>query len=452
MNNIILTGLSGSGKTTLGRLLAKHLQMQYIDTDCVIEEQTGMPIIQTFAMHGEPYFRDLENQVIRSIAGMENIIVATGGGAVLRKDNIDILRSTGILIFLDRPVENILQDLECSNRPLLKNRADKLLDMDRERRKIYESTADRIFANTGDLQGALLALLAEIRSWQYEKGYAVIGDPISHSLSPAIHQTVFGTLGITDDYQSIRIQKEELGYFVRRVRTSNIKGFNITSPHKKAIIPLLDEVEEQARRCGAVNTVVKRNGRLCGFNTDMDGLLLAVLDQGSRYRNSRITLLGTGGAAVGAALKAADEGAAEIRVHGRRQSAVEEVSRVVDGKVPVHKGSLDADSLRQSAVDCDLLINTLPLEMTGVGGGYDTSFLEHLPKHALVVDLVYSPPLTALLREAKALGLKVLNGLPMLIYQAILADERYLERDLDRTAFYNIIASALQTRQKEFAI
>lgn len=448
MRNIVLTGLSGSGKTTLSRRLAERLDMQAVDTDGIIEREAGMPVRDIFVRYGEAHFRELEMHAACEAARMRDVVVATGGGMVLRDENMRVLRETGLAVFLDRPVESILGDLECEGRPLLQNGAAQLRKMAEERRVRYLATCDVVFNNTGPLEEAVPALLALVRGETLEdgyEGYAVIGDPIGHTLSPRIQAATLSTAGLRTRYEAMFVKCGGLARFIGTARKTGLRGFNVTIPHKGDIIPLLDEVDPEARRCGAVNTVVKRGGKLCGYNTDMPGLLLAVRDKGRAYKDSRVLILGTGGAARGAALKAALEGAAQVTLLGRRMEAAEQIRDALRGeKTAVKLGDFSEASLRAHAAGCDILISCVPLGMKGFGADFPSlDFLEALPGHALVTDLVYTPPRTGLLKRARELGLDTLNGLPMLIYQAIIADEYFLGRTLDRRALYKAALGAL---------
>ena len=148
--NIVLTGMPGSGKTTVGKLLAESLDRPYVDTDTLIEEKTGMTPAQIIAIQGEPLFRDVEAEVIREISQENGCVIATGGGAVLRTENIRHLRSNGKLFFLDRPVEQLIPT---ADRPLSATK-DAIMKRYNERYATYVSTADMIIENNGTPEAA----------------------------------------------------------------------------------------------------------------------------------------------------------------------------------------------------------------------------------------------------------------------------------------------------------
>ncbi|MDR1378555.1 MAG: shikimate dehydrogenase [Synergistaceae bacterium] len=448
---VALIGLSGSGKSSLGQALAERFSMPFLDTDLLVEERAGMPIRRIFELRGEEFFRDLETRVVREIAERPAII-ATGGGVVLRQENIQALRQNGFVIFLDRPVERILENVRYDkSRPLLSS-PEKLREMEQERRALYQEAAHATLRNNADLEEGvdkLVELAADVLIEAPSSGYSVIGYPIEHTLSPVIHGTIFDAIGISisSSYSAIRVPRGALRSFTEKARVSGLRGFNVTLPHKRDIIPFLDAVDDEARLCGAVNTVVVDGGRLSGFNTDMEGLLASLRDNGHEYRNRNVVILGAGGASRGVVFKAALEKAAKIVILSRRREKAEEIASEVERAVAgchVRACRLLPDALAEAAGEADILINATPMGMIGIGEDFSSlEFLRSLPRDALVCDLVYDPPLTNLLREAWALGHAVQNGLGMLVHQAILADELFLGRQLDRSSLYQTVYTKL---------
>lgn len=136
--NIVLVGMSRSGKSTLGRLLSDKLCRPLVDTDDVIIERTGMPITEIFATQGEARFRDLESEVVSDVCRMGGVVIATGGGAVLRPENVDAMKENGTVVFLDRPLETILPT---DDRPLA-NTTEKVRRLYEERLPIYRAVGD----------------------------------------------------------------------------------------------------------------------------------------------------------------------------------------------------------------------------------------------------------------------------------------------------------------------
>lgn len=446
MRNIVLIGLPGSGKTSLGAKAAEILNLDFLDLDHEIERQTGLSIPEIFSRFGEERFRALETEALLKSVSSKGRLIAGGGGVILRDLNASALKREGCVIFLDRPVEKIITGLtDDGSRPLLNGDPARLRQLSRERRDRYLAAADFSLPNQGGEEEGLNRLLAIIRAEITSDGYAVIGDPIVHSLSPTIHGAVFKSLGLNLPYRSFHVPPERLAAFTGRVRRSDIKGFNVTIPHKQTIMPMLDEIDEEAALCGAVNTVAHFNGRLTGFNTDMDGLRSALKDHGSDFFGRNVLILGAGGSAGSIAFKAARSGAEKVTILARRVEQAEEAagrSRHYS-KSKIHTGSLNPETMAAETGGADLLINCTPLGMRGFSDFQSFGFLDNLPSKAVVCDLIYLPARTNLLLEAEKRGLTVLNGLGMLIHQAILADERYLNQTLEKNRLYQIVAKAL---------
>ena len=448
--NIVLTGLPGSGKSTLGLRMARRFGLDFLDMDTEIEQRAGRPVAEIFAECGEDAFREMETRLAQDLSVRTRTVIATGGGAVLRPENMHALRKNGFVVFLDRPPGHIVRDVDTTNRPLLSS-SQHVFTLSEQRRPLYLNSADCRLPVENSPEEALERLCALVRS-EYPSGggFAVIGDPIGHTLSPPIHRAVFEALGLYDAYAPVHVPRGKAAAFVEKARHSGLRGFNVTLPHKHDILPHLDEVDPEAALCGAVNTVVVRNGRLCGYNTDMGGLSEALRAKGYPYKGQSVVILGTGGAARGIALRAAREQAKEITLLGRRRDAVlalcGHIRCIVPG-VPCTGYAMTPETLARASTGATLLINATPLGMTGMDGDFPSlSFLSKLPADALVCDLVYNPPETALLHEAGRLGLAVMNGRDMLIFQALLADELFLQKSLDKSRLFQVIDHFLETR------
>ncbi len=246
---------------------------------------------------------------------------------------------------------------------------------------------------------------------------AVIGDPIGHTLSPLIQGKMMERLGVRGAYDAHHVQPDGLPEFIRYAR-ENLDGFNITIPHKRAVIPFLDGIDPYAQSCGAVNTVCVREGKLSGYNTDGDGIRAALAEMGADFAGSRIALLGAGGAARSICRKALDCGAEAVRVFCRTPEKGKALLPEGDGRGEVLPFSaLSAESCGGWA---DIIVNATPLGMSGFGQDFgDFSFLDG--GRPAVCDIVYKPSETALLRACRERGLVCRNGLGMLIYQAVYA-------------------------------
>jgi shikimate dehydrogenase len=251
---------------------------------------------------------------------------------------------------------------------------------------------------------------------------AVIGDPIGHSLSPLLQNTMLGELGEDYIYLAIPVQAGHLSEFVTAAKTLGLRGFNLTMPHKEDILPFLAERTPEATRCGSVNSVRIREGRLEGHSTDGLGFRRSIQDFGWDFPGKRITLLGAGGAAKSIAMTAVDSGAEVVRVVNRTLSKAEKLCA----------GEKTMEALPQTALESvlpetDILINTTPIGMAGVGGS-GIPDLTALNQQALCMDCIYAPARTPFMEEAQKHGHSAGNGIGMLVYQAIFALEFFLDK------------------------
>ena len=253
----------------------------------------------------------------------------------------------------------------------------------------------------------------------------VIGDPIAHTLSPAIHTKMAEHLGLCCEYTAHHVKNGELGQFVERTKAENFAGFNVTIPHKKDIMDFLDECDPYARKCGAVNTVKIADGKLKGYNTDGDGLYASLKQNGILMDRSRVLLLGAGGAALSICQKALDVGA-KVTVLCRSPKKAAAFAE----KDGVTVRELSPTVQKECAKVADIVINATPLGMEGIPDDFwDFSFLDET--EAAVYDIVYKPAETSLMRESRNRGLRAFNGLGMLINQAIYAFSIFTGREFD---------------------
>ena len=272
----------------------------------------------------------------------------------------------------------------------------------------------------------------------------VIGDPVLHSKSPAIHGAMLAALGLNIPYAAHVVRRGELPAYLAWAKENGVTGFNATMPHKEDLLPLLDGIDPAARALGAVNTVCLRDGKWVGFNTDGGGAVAALkheLDMDPA--GLTVTLLGAGGAARAVALALVRAGAERVFVCNRTLSRAEELC-ALEPLGRLSPAGFDPDTLRQCAQRSALLVNCTNLGMAGCPGQFsDFAFLNALPAHGMVFDLIYHPAETVLLARARRRGLRAINGLPMLVWQAVLALEHFLDRTLDRKAMARASAAAL---------
>ena len=274
------------------------------------------------------------------------------------------------------------------------------------------------------------------------RGLCVIGDPAAHSKSPLIQNAMLRTLGLEEVYTARTVTAEQLPAFVEEARGS-LRGFNVTMPHKQAILPLLDKVDPEAADLGAVNTVTIEDGRAVGHNTDGRGFVAALRGElGIDPFLKTVTVLGAGGAARAVTLALARAGVRVVNVCNRTPRKAADLSLVYPAII--FPAQNDPETLFGLAGTTQILINCTSLGMTGQPDFDNLSFLSMLPPAAAVCDLVYQPAETALLRAARELGHPTMNGMSMLIHQAVFALEHFLDRELDHAALAQAARRAVE--------
>ena len=149
--NIVLIGMPGCGKSTIGKILADRLNYKYIDSDCYIEEKSGRSIEDLFKI-GENHFREIESEVIREVSHEKMAVISTGGGVIKNSANVELLRENGIVVFIDRPIENIASDINMSKRPLLKEGTVRLYELYKERYGLYKESCDIKITNDTSIE------------------------------------------------------------------------------------------------------------------------------------------------------------------------------------------------------------------------------------------------------------------------------------------------------------
>ena len=160
-NKVVIIGMPGSGKTTIGKILGKELSLKFYDMDEYIQKTTSKSIIELFE-NGEEYFRDIESNVCRELSQKENVLISTGGGVIKRKENIDAFKENALIIFIDRPLEKILKDVDVSKRPLLKEGKERVINLYKERYDLYKKYADEIVVNDKDMSDIIEVLKNKI--------------------------------------------------------------------------------------------------------------------------------------------------------------------------------------------------------------------------------------------------------------------------------------------------
>jgi len=274
--------------------------------------------------------------------------------------------------------------------------------------------------------------------------FAVIGDPIEHTLSPAMQNAAFEHLNLDFVFLAFRVTSDELENAVRAVRALGIRGLNVTMPHKNSVTEFLDEADPAVKFLKAVNTLLNQRGRLRGFNTDGVGALGALKNNGVNLAGKKVLLLGAGGAAKAIAFSLTKE-VDELCILNRDAAKARELASVLEpcGKKIVGN-ELSSIQLQQELRDSDVLINATIVGMTP----YASESLvkpEWLKPELTVMDIVYNPIETKLIRDARAVGAKVVNGVEMLLYQGAASFEIWTgckaPVDVMRTAALNQITA-----------
>lgn len=252
----------------------------------------------------------------------------------------------------------------------------------------------------------------------------VIGDPIEHSCSPQMHNAVLCEMGLDYVYVPFLVKKEHLIEAINGFKALNVVGINVTLPHKKSVLPLMDSVSKEAELIGAVNTLVFKGNIVEGHNTDARGFTASLRDAGiDSVRGMKAVVLGAGGGAQAIVVGLALDGVDRIIIANRTLEKAIQLSETMSEKtgVPMKGVSLDDRCLSEYIADSDLLISTIT-------AGMDLSLPlvinpEWLHKNLIVSDIVYTPPETKLLKAASERGLKSIGGMGMLVHQGAISFE-----------------------------
>jgi shikimate dehydrogenase len=274
---------------------------------------------------------------------------------------------------------------------------------------------------------------------------AVIGNPVEHSLSPAIHNAAFEALDLDFAYVAFRV--ENIAAAMTGVRAlGNFRGLSVTIPHKLSIMEHLDEVEEVARNIGSVNTVLKEGGILKGSSSDGPGALKALEDHGATPVDKRVLVLGSGGAARAITFTLATlESPPEMAILGVIPDELDALLRDLKEKTPASVAGckMDDDSLRKGVGEADILIHCTPVGM------HPKTEDTLVPKELLrpdqtVFDIVYTPRETRLLREAHAVGCNTIPGLEMFVNQAVVQFELWTGKTAPAAVMKSIVEENLK--------
>ena len=279
----------------------------------------------------------------------------------------------------------------------------------------------------------------------YTRLAAVVANPIKHSISPFIHNSAFEATNTNGVYLAWEVDAAELAETVANIRRYQMYGINLSMPYKEQVIPYLDQLSEEARLIGAVNTVVNREGTLIGYNTDGKGFFKSL--PSFKISRKRLVLLGAGGAAKAILAQAILDGVSQISVFVRSSSMektrpyLEKIQNATGFRVDLFALE-DVQDLQDSITKADLLVNATSVGMDESSHPIPTSIV--LPEKLLVADVIYQPFETPFLKWAKEQGNQSINGLGMLLYQAAEAFELWTGKEMPTDQIWELLKQKYQ--------
>lgn len=271
------------------------------------------------------------------------------------------------------------------------------------------------------------------------KKIGILGWPLGHSLSPLMHNAAFTALDLDYVYVPLPVEPENLAQAVAGLKAMDFTGANVTIPHKVAIMSYLDKIDPSAQFVGAVNTILIKEGKCIGYNTDAQGFIQSLTRKNVTIRGKKAVVMGAGGAARAVASGLIQNGIHQITIGTRNSLKAQEFTNFF----PNFKNLLGCNwrdrTFTNQVKECDILINSTPI-------GMSTSEKEELPilwenvnKDATICDLIYNPPITAFLNSAQIRGYRIINGAGMLLEQGALAFELWTDKQAPRTIMSNIL-------------
>mgnify|MGYP000863661329 CR=1 FL=1 len=259
------------------------------------------------------------------------------------------------------------------------------------------------------------------------KLFCLIGHPISKSLSPNIHNEFYKINDLNSVYLAFDVQEKGIENIIHSFKIMNIQGFNITIPHKVAIINYLDDISEEARLIGAVNTVKNENGKLIGYNTDGLGFIKSLKDRNINIKDKNILILGSGGAANAISTSLAIAGASKLYINNRNKNNSKKLAEKIKKQFPmidIEYGDLSLNNVLKREIH--MVVNCTSVGM--YPNIEDTPILlDDFSNNLIVYDIIYKPNTTKFLKLAEEKGCITINGLSMLINQALYSQDIWLD-------------------------
>lgn len=277
----------------------------------------------------------------------------------------------------------------------------------------------------------------------------IIGDPINHSLSPDMHNFLLSRFKLNYHYRAFRVHSGELGQALKQFRNSNFIGLNVTIPHKETILNYMDDISPGAKNLRAVNTVKLNGGKLFGFNTDFFGFEKSLCEEKIDFVNQRAIVLGAGGSARSVVFALIRLGIGEILILNR---TIEKSKKLIAEMQPATGFSniivkeLNTANLMAAIKDTVILINTTPVGMSPNIEECPIDERLSFPEDIFIYDLIYNPVETKLLALARLQGIRIRNGLDMLIYQGIESLKIWTEKNIEVDSFLPELKKYLYSR------
>lgn len=283
--------------------------------------------------------------------------------------------------------------------------------------------------------------------------YALIGYPLGHSVSKEIHEAGFKSLGVDASYELIEVSEENFIETIKYLKANNYSGFNVTIPYKVKIAMFTDEFDKNADMAGAVNTVkLNYGGGFSGYNTDIEGFLHALPDTSALY-GANAAIIGTGGAARAVTIGCIKAGVRKIDFYTRNIPNALDFVNYFRNLSPQTEFKLNQIETLVDLSDADMLVNATPVGMKGHSADkmpINSDILATMKKDALVFDLVYNPTETLLLKSAQKIGLNVVSGLDMLVYQAVEAQKIWFSKTPDFSSMKQAAEKSLNRYEIDF--
>ena len=264
----------------------------------------------------------------------------------------------------------------------------------------------------------------------------IFGNPLAHTLSPKMHSYFAEKTGKDVTYLAFEVEKEDFKPSVLQAKTMGALGFNITSPYKIDVLDVVDVLDAEAKRMGSVNTIVNREGKWCGYNTDGDGFVDSYERILGSFQKKDVLMLGAGGSARSIAYKLAQKGAGSVTISSRTKEKILPIEDLVKEYTKFYAcEEIDTDK------QYDIVINLTPLGMhPHEEENPFNKYMDMITDKTLCCDLIYNPKKTRFLQEAEAKGAKIMNGLPMLVMQGIYAFELFCDCKLPEECFNEALA------------